>query len=68
KENNYSYPDIGEAGTGDTSTGKKGFFSNVADSAKVTWTTNGEVKEGKYNRPVVQIPNDDIPVRLKKEP
>ena len=68
KKNNYSYPDTGEIGTGDTSTGKKGFFSNVADSAKVTWTTNGEVKEGKYNRPVVQIPNDDIPVRLKKEP
>nr|WP_296007091.1 VWA domain-containing protein [uncultured Blautia sp.] len=68
KENNYSYPDTGEAGTGDTSTGEKGFFSNVADSAKVTWTANGEVKEGKYNRPVVQIPNDDIPVRLKKEP
>ena len=68
KEKNYSYPDTGEAGTGDTSTGKKGFFSNVADSAKVTWTTNGEAKEGKYNRPVVQIPENEIPVPLKKEP
>lgn len=68
KENDYSYPDTGEAGTGVTSEGKKGIFSNVADSAKVTWTTNGEKKEGKYTRPVVQIPNDDIPIRLKKEP
>lgn len=68
KENNYSYPDTGEAGTGITSEGKKGIFSNVADSAKVTWTTNGEVKEGTYNRPVVQILENEIPVRLKKEP
>lgn len=68
KGNNYSYPDTGEEGTGSTSAGKNGIFSNVENSAKVTWTTNGEVKEGKYNRPVVQIPNDDIPVRLKKEP
>lgn len=68
KENNYSYPDIGEGGTGETSADKEGIFSNVENSAKVIWTTNGEVKEGKYNRPVVQIPEDEIPVPLKKEP
>lgn len=68
KEKDYSYPDTGEAGTGITSEGERGFFSNVADSAKVTWTTNGEAKEGKYNRPVVQIPENEIPVPLKKEP
>lgn len=68
KENDYSYPDTGEEGTGSTSAGKKGIFSNVEDSAKVTWTTNGENKEGMYNRPVVQILDDEIPVPLKKEP
>lgn len=68
KENDYSYPDIGEGGTGETSAGKEGIFSNVENSAKVIWTTNGEVKEGKYNRPVVQIPEDEIPVPFKKEP
>lgn len=68
EENDYSYSDTGEKGTGITSDGKKGIFSNVNDSAKVTWTTNGEKKEGTYNRPVVQIPENEIPVRLKKEP
>lgn len=68
KKNNYTYPDIGEEGTGKTSAGKRGIFSNKEDSAKVTWTTNSENKEGKYNRPVVQIPEDEIPVPLKKEP
>lgn len=68
KENDYSYPDTGETGTGASSEGKKGIFSNVEDSAKVTWTTNNEEKEGKYNRPVVQIPQENIPIKLKKEP
>lgn len=68
KNNKYSYPDTGEKGTGLTSEGKEGIFSNVENSAKVIWTTDGEVKEGKYNRPVVQIPEKEIPVELKKEP
>ena len=68
KNNKYSYPDTGEKGTGPTSEGKEGIFSNVENSAKVIWTTDGEVKEGKYNRPVVQIPEKEIPVELKKEP
>src|SRR5699024_1573239 len=58
---NYTYPHTGEADTGDTSAGKKGFFSNEAGSAKVTWTTNGQGKEGLYNRPVVQLPKEDTP-------
>lgn len=60
-ENNYTYPDTGEANTGPTSAGKKGFYSNVEDTAKVTWTTNGKGKEGLYNRPVVQLPKEDTP-------
>lgn len=74
EENDYGYPDVGEEGTDDpdnipkTSSGEKGFFSNVENSAKVTWTTNGEDKEGHYNRPVVQIPEGEVPVKAKTEP
>ena len=59
--NNYSYPHTGEADTGETSTGKPGIFTNVEDSAKVTWTTNNEPKEGAYNRPVVQLADEPTP-------
>lgn len=68
EKNDYDYPDTGEADTGVTSAGKKGIYSNKADSAKVTWSTNNENKEGTYNRPVVQIPAKDLPQRVKKEP
>ncbi len=67
-DNDYQYPDTGEEGTGLTSAGKKGIFSNVENSAKVTWTTNGQEIEGKYNRPVVQISEEDLPVKAKTEP
>lgn len=63
-ENDYQYLDIGESDTGQSSAGKQGIYSN--NTAKVTWTTNGEKKEGTYNRPVVQIPEEDIPVKQKK--
>lgn len=65
-ENGYQYPDTGEEGTGDTSAGKPGIFSNVENSAKVTWETGGEKKEGTYNRPVVQLATE--PVKVKTEP
>lgn len=52
---NSGYTDIGEENTGVSSAGKEGFFSNVENSAKVTWTTNDGNKEGAYNRPVVQL-------------
>lgn len=68
EQNNYTYPDTGEADTGATSAGQKGIYSNVENAAKVTWTTNNENKEGAYNRPVVQIPTGEIPVEQKKEP
>ncbi|MBS6679395.1 MAG: VWA domain-containing protein [Clostridiales bacterium] len=60
-DNDYEYPHTGEANTGETSAGKPGIFSNVEDSATVTWTTNGEEKEGLYNRPVVQLPKENTP-------
>lgn len=49
EQNNYTYPDTGEADTGATSAGQKGIYSNVENAAKVTWTTNNENKEGAYN-------------------
>lgn len=66
--NDYQYPHTGEADTGSTSANQPGIFSNVENSAKVTWTTNGENKEGAYNRPVVQIPEENLPVKKKMEP
>lgn len=68
QEHDYQYPHTGEADTGSTSANQPGIFSNVENSAKVTWTTNGENKEGAYNRPVVQIPEEDLPVKKKMEP
>lgn len=67
-KNGYSYPDTGEEDTdavgNNTSEGKPGFFSNVENLAKVTWTTTGGAeKEGTYNRPVVQLPKEDVPVQ-----
>lgn len=59
--NNSSYPDTGEEDTGASSAGKRGIFSNVDNSAYVTWDrmkNNDVVSEGNsgaYNRPVVQI-------------
>ncbi len=65
-DNDYQYPDRGEADTGVTSADQPGIFSNKENSAKVTWETNGEEKEGLYNRPVVQLQTP--PVEVKKEP
>lgn len=65
-ENDYQYPHTGESDTGQSSAGKQGIYSN--NTAKVTWTTNGQQKESPYNKPVVQIPEEDIPVKQKKEP
>ena len=62
-DSGYRYPHRGEADTGQTSEGKGGIFTNVENSAKVTWTTDEQQKEGTYNRPVVQIPDEELPVR-----
>lgn len=61
--NGYTYPDIGQEDTGDTSAGKGGIFSNVEDAAKVIWTTNGTEIEGSYNRPVVQLSEENTPAK-----
>ena len=60
-DSGYRYPHKGEADTGLTSEGKGGIFTNVENSAKVTWTTDEQQKEGTYNRPVVQLETEPTP-------
>lgn len=60
RANGYSYPHKGEAGTGDTSADRLGFFCNVEDSAKVSYSyiVGGETKTHDavdFPRPVVQM-------------
>ena len=60
----FVYPNTGEENTdapdNATSSGKKGIFSNVEDSAILTYTSKGEAKTADYNRPVVQIKMGNI--------
>lgn len=57
-----SYPHTGEEGTGDTSDGKAGFFSNVDETTKVTYIYNGETIELDYPMPVVQIDTQTLSI------
>ena len=50
-----AYPDTGETGTGATSAGQKGVFSNKDGEAKVTYTYNGKPGEAEYPMPVIQL-------------
>lgn len=55
---NKVYPNTGDAGTGITSAGKAGFYSNNDASTKLTYeidgTTDG-MKTASYQKPVVQV-------------
>ena len=55
RANGNAYPDTGETGTGATSAGQKGVFSNKDGEAKVTYTYNGKPGEAKYPMPVIQL-------------
>lgn len=55
RNNNNAYPDTGEAGTGATSAGKLGLYSNQDGQAKVTYTYNGANESEEYPMPVIQI-------------
>lgn len=55
RANGNAYPDKGETGTGVTSAGKMGVFSNKDGEAKVTYTYNGKPGEAEYPRPVIQL-------------
>ncbi len=53
---NQAYPNIGDAGTGTTSAGQKGFYSN--ESANLAYEidgTNEGSKNASYQKPVVQV-------------
>ena len=52
-ENNYQYPNEGESGTGITSEGQDGVFSN--ESATLSYTVNGKEKTEDYAMPVIQL-------------
>lgn len=58
--NNGTYPHEGDEGTGTTSAGKDGFYSNKEDSAKVTYTVNGEQGSADYPMPVVQVTTHNL--------
>lgn len=49
------YPNIGDAGTGDTSAGRKGVYSNQLGGAKVSYKYNDSDKTEDYNMPVIQL-------------
>ena len=55
---NKYYPDTGDAGTGITSAGKAGFYSNNDASTKLTYEIDGTTdgtKTASYQKPVVQV-------------
>lgn len=55
--NSGAYPHIGEAGTGVTSAGQKGFYSNNSANTKVSYEIDGTegTKTATYPKPVVQV-------------
>ena len=59
RANNGVYPNIGDAGTGDTSAGQGGVYSNENDEAetkaKVSYEYNDSEKTEYYNKPVIQL-------------
>lgn len=60
------YQNIGEAGTGTTSEGNWGFFSN--DSATLTYTSNDEEKSLDYAKPVIQVDETYTPEPVDPNP
>ncbi|MEI3112189.1 MAG: VWA domain-containing protein [Oscillospiraceae bacterium] len=55
RANGNDYSDEGETGTGATSAGQSGVFSNEDGEAKVTYTYNGKPDEAEYPMPVIQL-------------
>ena len=60
-----AYPNTGEERTGVTSAGQGGLYSNVKDTAKVSYEFNGEPKEAPYNMPVIQIHPKQLTISKK---
>lgn len=54
------YTDRGDAGTGVTSAGKDGFYSNVKDSTRVSYSVNEKDDSASYPMPVVQVTTHEL--------
>lgn len=55
RANKGVYPNIGDAGTGDTSAGQRGVYSNEDGKAKVSYVYNDSKENEYYNKPVIQL-------------
>jgi Mg-chelatase subunit ChlD len=55
---NKAYPSKADAETG-TFAGKLGFYSNVNEEAKMTYTVEGEAKKANFPKPVVQLSEEE---------
>ena len=55
RANKGDYPKIGDAGTGDTSAGQGGVYSNEDGKAKVSYVYNDSKETEYYNKPVIQL-------------
>ena len=55
RANKGVYPNIGDAGTGDTSAGQRGVYSNEDGKAKVSYVYNDSKETEYYNKPVIQL-------------
>lgn len=53
--NKGDYPNIGDAGTGETSAGQRGVYSNEDGKAKVSYVYNDSKETEYYNKPVIQL-------------
>lgn len=55
RANKGVYPNIGDAGTGDTSADQRGVYSNKDGEAKVSYVYNDSKETEYYNKPVIQL-------------
>lgn len=60
--NSGAYPNTGDAGTGVTSAGQKGFYSNNSANTKVSYEIDGTegIKTATYPKPVVQVTTHEL--------
>lgn len=61
RNNGNSYPNTGDPGTGVTSAGQKGLYTN--DTASVTYTYNGTTSTENYAMPVIQLQNSLLTIK-----
>ncbi|WP_230398560.1 vWA domain-containing protein [Novisyntrophococcus fermenticellae] len=63
RSNGNVYPDTGDPGTGESSAGKGGIFTN--GDAAVTYTYEGKTKTETYPRPVMQLHSGALVIEKK---